>query len=462
MKNNNLLNFSFALIVSCLLLSGHVLGQNKKQKTMEVGVAKVEITPDRPIRLTGYSDRGEPFEKVHHKLWAKALAFGNSRDGYSVLITVDLLGIPGQITGQVRKALGKDVGIRPENLTISASHTHSGPQIGSIISHFDKPLSPDELAEVALYSQGLIPKLRNVALEAIKTIQPSFVSWGQGELGFAVNRRQHIKPNGPVDHAMPLLKVTKTDGTVRAVLASYACHAVTLGPMNNVVHGDWVGEAQIQIEQTLPEDAIALVTVGCGADQNSNPRMNTKNPEMDLENARKQGKAVADEVDRLVKSNTLVPLQELPQGKLKHVDLQFASMPDPLLLAKDAKGAGRTSNYSNLMLGRLARSEMPDKISYPVQTWTFGKSLTMIFMGGEVVVDYALRLKKEFGKERIWVNAYSNDMPCYIPSLRVLREGGYEAETAMIGYEKPSKFTEDVEERIMNTIYEMIGKGTGK
>lgn len=458
MKNKNIFNFCFALFVSCLLLSAPISGQQKKQKTMEVGVAKVEITPERPIRLTGYSDRDQAFEKVYHKLWAKALAFGNSKDGYSVLITVDLLGIPGHITEQVRKALKKEVGMLPENLTINASHTHSGPQIGNIISHFDKPLSPDELAEVAIYAQALIPKLKDVALQAINTIQPSLVSWGQGNVGFAVNRRMHINPNGPVDHAMPLMKVTKTDGTIRAVLASYACHAVTLGPMNNVVHGDWVGEAQIQIEQTLPEGAIALITIGCGADQNSNPRMNTKNPEMDLENARIQGKAIADEVNRLLNSHTLAPLQEGPKGKLKYVDLYFASMPDPLLLAKDAKGTGRTSNYSNLMLGRLARSEMPDKIAYPVQVWTFGKSLTMIFLAGEVVVDYAIRLKKELGKDRVWVNSYSNDMPCYIPSLRVLREGGYEAESAMIGYEKPSKLTEEVEESIMQTIYALLNR----
>ncbi|MEX0882925.1 MAG: hypothetical protein WDZ72_05570, partial [Cyclobacteriaceae bacterium] len=110
-------------------------------------------------------------------------------------------------------------------------------------------------------------------------------------------------------------------------------------------------------------------------------------------------------------------------------------------------------------LSRMARSEdIPDKIAYPIQVWDFCKDLVMIFMAGEVVVDYALRLKKELGEEKVWVNAYANDMPCYIPSLRILKEGGYEAETAMIGYEKPSKFTEDVEEKIMDGIYSLLPK----
>lgn len=445
-----------------LVAGGHVLAEHKKQKEIPVGVARVDITPERPIRLTGYSDRNLSFQGVHHKLWGKALAFGSQKEGYAVLITVDLLGIPGRITEQVRKALTNELGIQPENITIAASHTHSGPQIGNIISHFDKPLSPDELAEVALYSQGLVPKLRDVAKEAIRNIAPSLLSWGQGELGFAINRRLNFNPNGPVDHAMPLLKVTRPDGTVKAVLASYACHAVTLGPKNNVVHGDWVGEAQLQVEEHLPAGAVAMVVIGCGADQNSNPRMNTKKPEMDLENARLQGKSVADEVKRLLDSSSLSAVEDLPKGKMKYIDLDFASMPDPLVLARDAKAAGRTSNYSNLLLGRMARSEMPDKISYPIQVWRFGKTLSMVFMAGEVVVDYSLRLKKEFGKEKIWVNSYANDMPCYIPSLRVLKEGGYEAESAMIGYEKPSRFTEDVEDRIMAAIYELMGRKAGK
>lgn len=446
-----------AIVVACLAIQGitfPVSGQ--KQKLLDVGVAKIDITPERPIRLTGYSERDSSYAGIYHRLWGKALAFHDKRSGYSLLVTVDLLGIPEHITQQVRRELAARIGVKPENVAISASHTHSGPQIGSIVSHFHKPLSPDELAEVALYSQSLVPKLTQVCLEAVKAIAPSNVSWGQGEVGFAINRRGHIKPNGPVDHAMPLLKVTDPSGKVKAVMVSYACHAVTLGPMNNVVHGDWVGEAQLQIEEGLADGAIAMITIGCGADQNSNPRMDTKNPENDLKNARIQGKAIADEVDRILHSPELKPIEQVPSGQLKYTDLYFADVPDPLQLARDAKGSGRTSNYSRLLLGRMARSELPEKIAYPIQVWNFGKDLTMLFMAGEVVVDYSLRIKEEFGKDRVWINAYSNDMPCYIPSLRVLKEGGYEAETAMIGYEKPSKFREDVEIRIMDTIYELM------
>lgn len=430
---------------------------SQKQKLLNVGVARIDITPDTPVRLTGYSNRDDPFTSIHHRLWAKALAFGNESKNYSILITVDLLGIPHNITEKVRDELAKEIGLNPANLSICASHTHSGPQIGNIVSHFHKPLSPDELADITLFAMGLVPKLKEVALEAIKTASPSMVSWGQGNVGFAINRRTSINPNGVTDHSMPLLSVKSEDGKDKAVLLSYACHAVTLGPKNNTVHGDWVGEAQLQIEANLEPGAIAMVAIGCGADQNSNPRMNNGDPAMDLEYARNQGKSIADEVNRILSDETLTPLNQLPKAKLKYVELTFAEVPDPKKLAEDAKGSGRTSNYSQLLLSRMARSEdIPEKIAYPIQVWDFGKELVMVFLAGEVVVDYSLRLKREIGAERIWVNSYANDMPCYIPSLRVLKEGGYEAETAMIGYEKPSKFTEDVEDIIMQGIYSLL------
>lgn len=430
-------------------------------KPLNVGLARVVITPETPVRLTGYSSRDVPFESVHHDLWAKAMAFGDERSGYRILLTVDLLGIPHKITEKVRAALAQEIGIMPANLSICASHTHSGPQIGNIVSHFHKPLDPDELAEIALYAMGLVPKLRDLAMEAIANAEPSLVSHTKGEVGFAINRRTSINPNGVTDHSLPIMKITDLKGETKAVLVNYACHAVTLGPLNNVVHGDWVGEAQLQIEENLPAGAMAMVVIGCGADQNSLPRMNTDNPEMDLVYAKDQGRQVADEVNRLLAGQDWKTIRQLPEGKMKYVELTFAKMPDPKQLAADAKGSGRTSNYSLLLLGRMARSgDIPEKINYPIQVWDFGKDLLMVFLAGEVVVDYALRLKQELGEDRVWVNAYANDMPCYIPSLRILREGGYEAETAMIGYEKPSKFTEDVEETIMNGIYSILPKSS--
>ena len=73
-------------------------------------------------------------------------------------------------------------------------------------------------------------------------------------------------------------------------------------------------------------------------------------------------------------------------------------------------------------------------------------------LGGEVVVDYSLRLKTELGEGNTWIAGYSNDVMAYIPSERVLKEGGYEGAGAMVYYGLPSPWSEEVEEAIIRTV----------
>jgi hypothetical protein len=82
----------------------------------------------------------------------------------------------------------------------------------------------------------------------------------------------------------------------------------------------------------------------------------------------------------------------------------------------------------------------------------------MVFLPGEITVDYSLRIKREFDPARLWVNGYSNDVPCYVPSRRVLDEGGYEGAGAMVYYDRPTQFAPDVEERIMKAVHEVTPK----
>ncbi len=90
-----------------------------------------------------------------------------------------------------------------------------------------------------------------------------------------------------------------------------------------------------------------------------------------------------------------------------------------------------------------------------METWVFGDELAMVFLPGEVVVDYSLRLKREFDASRLWVNAYANDVPCYIPSERVLQEGGYEGGGAMIFYDRPTRFAPGLEDRIIAAVHHL-------
>ena len=112
------------------------------------------------------------------------------------------------------------------------------------------------------------------------------------------------------------------------------------------------------------------------------------------------------------------------------------------------------SYYAKVQLAQLdAGKKLPTEVTYPVQTWKFGNTLAMVFLSGEVVVDYSLRLKKELDSTRLWINAYSNDAPAYIPSERILKEGGYEGGGAMIYYNLPAPFAAGLEDKIVAAVH---------
>ncbi|MEX1240177.1 MAG: neutral/alkaline non-lysosomal ceramidase N-terminal domain-containing protein [Cyclobacteriaceae bacterium] len=421
---------------------------------MEVGIARTDITPEGPIRLAGYGARGKSeSDGVIHRLSAKALAFGSDAQGPSLLITVDLVGIPGHITTKLAEQLSKKIGIEAANLVICASHTHGAPEVGNLLnilqyrgnSFSDSLLALEQMVHIAQYAYHLSQKLEEVALAAMKERTPSYVAWGQGQAGFAKNRRAQ---GGPVDPALPLLRVTDENGKLRAVLVNFACHGTTLQGDVNQIHGDWMSEAQKFIEEKHP-GATAMIAIGCGGDANPNPRGK-------MEHATMHGQEIATQVDKLLTSQ-LQPVSSPPKGRMTWVKVPFAHIPTVPELVAQTQDKSVKGYYARLALDRIARgTEISSHLNYPVQTWTFGNEFVMINLAGEVVADYSVRLKNELGAERVWVNAYANDVPCYIASRRVIREGGYEAESSMYWYDKPSPLAEAAEDIIVAAVHEIL------
>jgi hypothetical protein len=273
------------------------------------------------------------------------------------------------------------------------------------------------------------------------------LSRGKGQAGFAANRRTK---GGPVDHDLPVLFIKAPDGKLRAIFASYACHCTTLVGESNQICGDWAGFAQEYLERDHV-GALALIALGCAADANPDPRPG-------LELAQRHGQEIATAVN-VVLTNALTPLTGKLVCRTKRIDLPFDSLPSRAELEARAKETNYAGSHARLNLARLDRGEkLPVTLSYMVQTWTFGDELAMIFFPGEVVVDYSLRLKQEFDSNRLWINAYANDVPCYIPSERILKEGGYEGGGAMIYYDRPTRFAPGIEQRIVGTVYELLPK----
>ncbi len=429
-----------------------------EEEPVPIGVAAVDITPETPIRLTGYGDRKTESEGVESRLKAKALAIGGDEEAAAVLVAVDNLGVPAHVTDEVAARLKAKVGLPRERLVVCSTHTHCGPALGGSLGYiFGGPLPADQQARIDRYTCSLTDALEKVALTALAARKPGRMAWAQGKVAFAANRRVlkdgrwvnfGVNPGGPVDHSLPVLRVTDPDGKVRAVLVGYACHCTTLHGEFNKVCGDWAGYACEAIEVENP-GSIAMVIIGCGADANPEPRRG-------LDDAKRHGTTVASEAGRLLKGE-MSPLPGRVTARFRLIKLPFGTLPTREQLAERAKGQGADGYFSRTMIERMDRGErLPESLNYPVQTWNFGEALGMVFLGGEVVVDYALRLKRELGADRLWVVAYSNDVPCYIASKRLLPEGGYEVDQSMIYYGRPTRLAPEAEDSIVETVHDLL------
>lgn len=414
-------------------------------ETLSIGIARVDITPDYPVRLSGFGFRRAESEGVTQKIWAKALVFTDEKEGPAVLIATDNLCVPDEITKEVASRLQEKLKLKAERLTITATHTHTAPMLKNVApTLFGTNIPSEHQANINRYTREFVDNLEKVALEAAKAVAPAKIEWGLGKVTFAANRRTK---GGPVDHDFPIMTIRDVDGKLRAVWFSYACHCVTLS--HNKVSGDWAGFAQEAVEHDHP-GCVAVASVGCGAD--SNPSSGVKGDKIEL--AQDQGRQVSDEVKRLL-GEKLTPITTRPNIRYARLDLALDTPRSRMEWEDHAKRSDAIGHHARVNLAKLDRGEtLPTKINYPIQTWVFGDQLAVLFLPGETVVDYSLRIKRDY--DRVWVNGYSNDGRCYIPSERVLKEGGYEGGDAMIYYDFPQRFAPGLEQKIIDLVSKQV------
>ena len=391
----------------------------------KAGTAVVKVTPRKMLWMAGYAARKKPAEGKVQELFAKALALQDEQGGKLVFVTLDLIGVPQAMRRAVADRAEKQFHLPPANLVMNASHTHSGPSLRTTpLTEKDKD---DPRARDAWeYTQRLQEDILGIIGKSLADMQPARLTWNKARCGFAMNRRRDYSlppghpnankapnPNGPVDHEVPALRVEASDGALLAALFGYACHNTSLGFYNWC--GDYAGFAQEHLQEHRP-GFTALFLMGCGGDQNPYPRRSDVVPGItDLELSMQHGRSLSNAVEMALTVNPI------PVG-------------GPIRAA-----------YEEIKLA-YAKPERPQH-DYPVQVIRLGNDLTFITLGSEVVVDYSLRFKRELGGSAgVWVAGYSNDYTGYVPSLRVLKEGGYEAAAG---------WAEDVEDRIARKVHEL-------
>jgi neutral ceramidase len=439
----------FVWLTSVSLLPG-------QEKFWKAGVAKADVTPSEALWMAGYASRERPAEGKLMSLWIKVLALEDAEGQQGVILTSDTLGIPQSIYQNVSGTLQKKFGLKPEQVIFSASHTHCGPVLrGALYDAY--PLDDNQRTLIEKYSARLETNIVETVARALADLAPARIATGQGNAGFAVNRRNNPEGKvpqlieqgalkGPIDHSVPVLAVSTPDGKLKAVVFGYACHNTVMSFYQ--WSGDYAGFAQIALEKSHP-GATAMFFMGCGGDQNPLPRK-------ELTFAERYGNMLAAAVEEVLISPPRL-LEPRLRTKMETIELDFGPAPTQTELEKMAQDkADSHRRWANRLLAELKSGKpLARNYPYPIQAWTLGNQL-FVTLGGEPIVDYSLKFKEQFGAQT-WVAGYCNDVMTYIPSQRVLNEGGYEGGGAMIPYGQPAlRWGDDVEDVITASVGRLV------
>jgi neutral ceramidase len=410
----------------------------------KAGTGSAVITPDQSMWMAGFAARREPSSGIETDLYVKALALEDPTGVRAVIVTADLIAVSREIADFVAAEANARCGISRENLLLSTSHTHCGPEVRpSKVPFFHIP--EDYARKIPGYVAKLQEKWVDVICAALENLRPAALSVHQAKIAFAQNRREAA---AFFDHDVPVLKVSDENNNTRAIVFGYACHNTTLRPDFVKFCGDYAGYAQRFLQDKLGGQPMFIA--GAGADQNPEP-LGT------LDVAKKHG---ADLGEAIVKSlDHGIPVTGSLRTAFEEVMLDFQPVPPRDELEKQLQSEDLpVRTKARFLLDEMEKREIEKQYACPVQVFQIGEQLSLIAIAGEPVSDFAIMMKKEFAApgKVVWVAGYCNDMFGYVPTVRVQRQNSYEGGRAMLWSALPMPFTETVEDRVMSAARRMV------
>lgn len=424
----------------------------------QAGVAKADITPTESVPLAGYGGKTRMSQNIVHPIWLKAIALRHEQGEVSVLVTADLVGLSEKMVAKITGRVLEKYKLKRDRLILNTSHNHSCPVTEDVLWLYYE-FTPEEAAIKDRYTSMVYQKYDEVIGDALKNMAPAELHFDQGLAGIAVNRRRSRGPDTrgfgrQVDQDVPVITV-KSGGQIKTVIFGYSCHTTALGGVS--ISGDYAGFAQIELEKAY-HGSTAMFIQNCGGDANPLPRIRG-NDEEAAELALMYGKILAEAVKQVVTApmNVLNGPIHTAMGETELMLQTGASLEELKKQVPNLSGMEKRELEHQIRQFETLGS-LPNRVKYPVQVWRFGKDFVFIALTGETVVDYSLKFKSLYGWNDTWVFGYNNDLLSYVPSLRVLKEGGYEGTTGMGEYGHRAPYTKTVEYQISKLVEELVKK----
>lgn len=411
------------------------------------GFARVDITPDRPMRLGGHAEREAVFEDVADRLALRVLALETLDGKRAALVSIETHGLPGRWTVAAARRVEADHGIPRSRLVLAATTTHSAPVLPGTSENFLKrPLTPDEQAQVARYGERLIERLSAAVGAAVADLAEGNVRFGVGRAALAVGRNE-AAGSDPQEGSVPVLEILSPEGKRRGVLFVAACPGRVLPAEFNRVAGDWPGAAARMLEAAQP-GSVALPLIGCAADalpvERGTPEAVTEVAGRVVAAIQMAAKGAAD---RTIAANPTFSFgyAGLAPERPSAGDLTKA------LLDRDI----HVRRHAATMLKVLSRmGRLPESYPVPLHVWNLGGGLDFVFSGGELVGDYAGTLAEAIGERDVVVVSGCDDAFGIVTAKSTAIDDAHRALARM--YELPGPWQENAEEVFVGRARELF------
>lgn len=429
------------------------------------------MTPDKPVFMHGFGARQSKSVGVHDPLYVKVALLSANKT--LLIVTIDALGSDRAFVLGVKEALRERFGFAHEDVLLNFSHTHhsiflTGPdeawRRGGYSMAQDRWTDDDselDFTEDERYSRFVRDTIVEMAEECQNRLEEGELRLAKDSSSFAVSRRRPEgtgvvwRPyyEGEIDKELMVLTIVDCSGKLRAVLYNYGCHTTAMGPDNMLLSNDFAGETSRLLEARYP-GAVALFLQGCGGELK--PRrgaVGDKFISMSIAEMEQAGAELAEEVSAIIEkrpfSTIACEFQTRMADPLLRTELTDAAVyekmaNDPAYNAFYRSAAART-------LRGIQDGTVKTAIPHYIVVWQLDKQTHLVAMEGEVSTEYALKIKERFGTGRTLALGYTNGVFCYIPTRKMIAEGGYEASCNFF-FKMRGPFLPEIEDVIMEEV----------
>ncbi|RAV13334.1 neutral/alkaline non-lysosomal ceramidase N-terminal domain-containing protein [Paenibacillus contaminans] len=406
------------------------------------------MTPDKPIFMHGFGSRTSKSEGVHDQLYIKAAMLEANKT--LLILTIDALGSDRSFVVGIKDALKEKFGFEHDEVLINFSHTHhsvfltgmdaglrrgaySMAQEGWTESEEELDYSEDEA--YYLFMRDTILRMTEYCRDHLEEGE---LAIGRGKSGFAVSRRKPVGDGvvwapyyeGEIDKELLVLTLTDSSGAMKGILYNYGCHTTAMGPDNLLLSNDFAGQTSRVLEEAYP-DVTAIFLQGCGGELKPlRSAAGSVFKSLSIAEMEEAGTELANDVKGI-----------LNRGELRPVRCKFkTAMADPLLYTEQTEAAFYDPmtnhpdynafywNAAKRTIRAIEDGTIKDRLPHCICIWQLDDDTKLVAMEGEVSTEYSLLVKKLIGSScTVLTLGYTNGVYSYVPTRKMIREGGYEA-----------------------------------